>query len=258
MKHSILSILLILASSLFVSAQGITFTGQVVDVLDGQTFVLETPRSRITVRLQYIDAPDKSQSLYDTVKDHLTTLIKGKTVTVQMQALSRNVTIGRGWLNGIDLSRQLLRDGAAWYSVPDADRQTVNDRNSYQEMERMARDERRGIWGIPDLTPAWQIRVEREKAEQARKEAEQKELLAKIARSGLPSTPTLGMTYTELIYLCGSEPNDFLSFDESEKGAKNYASLKFTRERANNLCFGRFTFNDGRLSSISRDSADIR
>ena len=149
-----LSILLFAATG---SAQMNSLNGEVVDVIDGHTFILDTSRVRYTVQLQFIDPPESTQPLFDTVKQHLTSMIKNKSVYVRVRGMNGNVYSGKVSLNGVDISMQLLRDGAAWYSLPESQSQEASERIQYLEMEKQARSDKRGVWGIPDIRPAWEL-----------------------------------------------------------------------------------------------------
>lgn len=151
--------------------------GKVVDVLTGDTFVLETQSAKFNIRLQYVDAPEATQSLHDVVKSHLSQFILNKQVTVDIGVSSDGTYSGRVFSAGIDLSIQMLRDGAVWYSVPDGILQNTEEKSAYLSYERMARDEKRGVWSISDLRPAYELRLERERILKERLEAQIKELM---------------------------------------------------------------------------------
>jgi endonuclease YncB( thermonuclease family) len=160
----LLVLTLIFASNAF-SQQA--FYGTVVDVIDGKTAVVQlNPQNRITAELDYIEIPEPEQQLNQTVKDHLKNLVLGKEVEFVARVLMPTRLIGRMYLrNGyIDISQQMLRDGAAWYAVAEKIRQNPTESENYQLVEAQAKLEKRGVWGIENLKPAWEFRAEREKA----------------------------------------------------------------------------------------------
>jgi endonuclease YncB( thermonuclease family) len=138
--------------------------GRVVDIIDGKTIMIETAaEAKLNVKLQFIEVPELGQSLADVVKEHLRKLALGKTVLLQARSLSGGAQLIGRVLNGnIDLSEQMLRDGAAWYAILEKDSQDSNEHEVYQTTEKAAKSERRGVWGIEGLRPAWEFRAEKQ------------------------------------------------------------------------------------------------
>ena len=141
--------------------------GRVVDIINGKTIIIETTAEvRLTVELQFIEVPEPGQPLADVVREHLQKLALGKTVLLQAKSLSAGTQLTGRVLNGnIDLSEQMLRDGAAWYAILKKDSQDSNEREVYQATETTAKSERRGVWGIRALKPAWEFRAEKQASE---------------------------------------------------------------------------------------------
>jgi endonuclease YncB( thermonuclease family) len=136
------------------------FGGRVVEVIDGKTCVIQLPAGQLTAVLQYIEIPDPEQPLYKTVKDHLQSLVLDKAVEFLPRGVMRDKTVGQLLVKGVDVSQQMLRDGAAWYSIPEKDGQDKTESLIYQDNETQARTEKRGIWGVPNLKPVWEFRAE--------------------------------------------------------------------------------------------------
>jgi endonuclease YncB( thermonuclease family) len=145
------------------------FGGRVVEVVDGKTAVIQVPTGgKITVVLQFIEIPEAEQPLRQTVKEHLENLVLGKTVEVMPRRILSNASVGQVFLNGVDISQQMLRDGAAWYALPEKSAQDAGESELYQTTEAQAKTEKRGVWGVEDLKPAWEFRAEKEiRAQQA-------------------------------------------------------------------------------------------
>ena len=154
----LLVMLFIAATSISATAQ-LRTGGEVVDVIDGKTVVVAAPTGRITVELQYIDVPEPSQLLHSAVKDHLRTLLIGKSVELQTKGFTRGKVNGKLVLGGVDVSQQLLRDGAAWHLPSNMSGQTSQEFSSYADAESLARKEKLGVWSINGLEPAWEFRA---------------------------------------------------------------------------------------------------
>ncbi len=147
------------------------FAGMVTEVIDGRTCVVQMSGRKVTVVLQYIEIPDPAQPLYQTVKDHLQKLVLGKTVEFLPRIVMKDRTAGQLLIKGVDISQQMLRDGAAWYSIPEQSGQDPAESLVYIDNESQAKAEKRGVWSRTDLQPSWEFRAE-QAAIQRRKDAE--------------------------------------------------------------------------------------
>ncbi|HEY8560897.1 MAG TPA: thermonuclease family protein [Pyrinomonadaceae bacterium] len=136
-------------------------TGRVVDVIDGKTCVIELYNKKLTAVLQFIETPDPEQPLYEETKTHLQALVLNKNIEFIPRGVMGDKAIGRLFVKGIDVSQQMLRDGAAWYSVAERTSQGEDESQLYQENETQAKTEKRGVWGVADLVPVWEFRAER-------------------------------------------------------------------------------------------------
>ena len=162
---SILASFAILVFAVSAAAQ-MTVTGEVIDVIDGKTVIISIPTGKVRAELQYIDVPVTGQQLSETVKEHLRNLVFGKIVAYRAQTLFKDRTVGRLLVNNIDVSQQMLRDGAAWH-VQNRSSQEKIEMENYAASETDARNEKRGVWSIPDLKPSMTSRLEQQIAAQA-------------------------------------------------------------------------------------------
>jgi endonuclease YncB( thermonuclease family) len=160
----LLLVTVFVAASAMVAAAQLRTGGQIVEVLDGKTVIVAVPTGRLTVELQYIDVPEPGQSLHGVIKDHVRTLLLGKSVELQTKGFTRGKVTGKLVLDGVDVSQQLLRNGAAWHLAIEMSGQSRDEFGSYAESESQARQEKRGVWSVADMEPAWQFRA---KAKQA-------------------------------------------------------------------------------------------
>jgi micrococcal nuclease len=132
-----------------------TFDGKVTAIVDGRTISVEVAQNKaVQVELNCIEVPEPEQQLAETVKEHLAVLVLNKTVKVRQLRNFVDFIVAEVYLGEINISLQMLRDGAAWkYGCAEED---------YGVVEEAAKKEKRGIWGIPDLKPAWVFRAERD------------------------------------------------------------------------------------------------
>ncbi|HEX8247932.1 MAG TPA: thermonuclease family protein [Pyrinomonadaceae bacterium] len=149
------------------------FSGTVIDVIDGRTVVLEVlAGGKLTFELQYIEVPEPEQQLYQTVREHLQQMVYGKQVEFLPRGVTESKTIGQLFVGGVDVSQQMLRDGAAWHVLPEVSGQEESQRDIYQNNEAQAKAEKRGVWAIEKLQPAWEFRAQKEGIRQQRQSTE--------------------------------------------------------------------------------------
>ncbi len=175
MKNFKLIFLIVLTLTLTFSAfSQRRFDGKVVEVIDGKTAVVQMSNGgKLTIILQYIEIPEPDQPLHQIVKEHLQKLILNQNVEINPRGLAGNATtVGQIFLKDVDISRQMLRDGAAWFAILENGGQSPAQSESYQSHESQAKAEKRGVWGIEGMKPAWEFRAAREEARQAAERAE--------------------------------------------------------------------------------------
>ncbi len=159
-----------------------TLTGRVAEVIDGKTVVIKTANfTKVTVKLQFINVPEEPKNDFTgIVKGHLLQLLEGKTLQFQTRRMADfSMLIGVLTADGVDVSQQMLRDGAAWYAIPEMDNQESAERETYLKVEAAAKAEKRGIWGIKDLKPVWEnTAAKAERPESADKKQPVKSILS--------------------------------------------------------------------------------
>ena len=162
-----LSPLFLIASIVILAVSGLAqrlVTGKVVEIIDGKTFVLDLDSGKMTGTLQYIEVPEPEQPLSRIVRDHLQKLVLGKTVEFMPSGLTSKAAVGKMFLDGIDMGQQLVRDGAAWHLPIDRSGQEPAESNVYENNQTLAKAEKRGIWSIANLTPAWEFREQKDRS----------------------------------------------------------------------------------------------
>src|SRR5687768_11383761 len=114
MIRYIVLLAILLAACSVVHAQT-RLSGNVKEVVDGRTVMLVTGAGPVAVQLQYIEVPEQEQPFHSTVRDHLAKLAVGRNAEFVAVRMSGGRMVGRVTVDGIDLSAQLLVDGAAWH-----------------------------------------------------------------------------------------------------------------------------------------------
>lgn len=150
------------------------FEGVVVEVADGKTVVIDLGQSkRLIAELQGIEVPEPEQELHVTVVEHLQKLLLGKQVQFYPGGWTLPKIKGQLVSSGVDVSQQMLRDGAAWYAPGGR----LDYEHIYKTSEAQAKMEKRGVWAVKNLKPAWEFRLEKE-AVRIKKQKEEEERLA--------------------------------------------------------------------------------
>jgi endonuclease YncB( thermonuclease family) len=134
------------------------FSGTVGKIFDGDSFLVRPAKGRdVDVRLQDIDAPEKSQPYGNTARAALVKLIGERQVfvdVIETDHYGRKVVRVYREPDRLDIAKALVRDGHAWVY-----RRTIHDR-SLIELEEAARAKHLGLWALPetDRLPPWQYR----------------------------------------------------------------------------------------------------
>lgn len=133
-----------------------TVEGLVVEIVDGDTFTLLTPsKEQVSIRVAEIDAPERGQPYGTRARQQLAALIFNKSVTIQVQVVDNyGRLVGRPIVDEVDVSAEMVRAGAAWVY------RTYSEDVDLYELEKDAREEKQGLWGLSDFAqiPPWRWR----------------------------------------------------------------------------------------------------
>jgi len=136
------------------------FTGKVVSLADGDTVTVLVDKTQVKVRLEGIDAPEKSQAFGAKAKTALSDLIGRKDVTVHATGTDRyGRTLGRIIIDGEDVSASMVSKGFAWHY------KEYSDDEDLAKLEETARERKIGIWSEANALPPWEFRKRRKIAD---------------------------------------------------------------------------------------------
>lgn len=132
-----------------------TFKGKVVGVSDGDTIKVMHNGAPDTVRLQFIDCPEKKQDFGQVAKEFTANQCFGKVVQVRTSGRDRyNRCVGEVVLpNYRILNLELVRSGNAWWYE-----QFAKDALQYKLAQDKARASHKGLWGQVKPLPPWEFR----------------------------------------------------------------------------------------------------
>lgn len=134
--------------------------GRVTAIADGDTLtVLDAAKRQHKIRLQGVDAPERSQAFGTRARQHLSDLVFGKDVKVRIDKKDRyGRSVSIVILNGIDINLTMIQAGFAWHYKQYEREQSEEERTAYAEAEENARKAKRGLWADSQPTPPWEYR----------------------------------------------------------------------------------------------------
>jgi endonuclease YncB( thermonuclease family) len=128
--------------------------GKVTAIMDGDTFdMLVAGNLTMRMRLYGIDCPEKSQPYSQKAKNKLSGLVFGKNVRAVKKDVDRyGRTVAIVFVDSVNVNEAMLRAGLAWHFMR-------YDRNPrWAEIERRAREARKGLWADPGAIAPWAFR----------------------------------------------------------------------------------------------------
>lgn len=134
------------------------FYGPFVSVTDGDTFKAKVQGVIMDFRLESLDAPEHDQPYGEKAKAELLSMIRGQQLVLVPSDTDRyGRTVVRLWVGKLDVNREMVRRGAAWFNS-----EYSNDALLYDE-ENRARDGKRGLWALAlkDRVEPWIWRKEK-------------------------------------------------------------------------------------------------
>jgi micrococcal nuclease len=139
-----------------------TLVGRVVEVREGDRFVIKAEGELHVVRLDAIDAPDPGQPYVGESRDLLKDRVLGKEVRAKLtRASDDEAAVGQAWINGRSINRLMIANGAAWYWCEPG----VTRSKTLKNLEHEVRATGRGLWGQPHPVAPWQFRADKASAE---------------------------------------------------------------------------------------------
>lgn len=143
------------------TAEAREIVGRVVSVADGDTItLLDGDKQQHKIRLDGIDAPEKSQAFGDRSKQSLSDLAHGRDARAdchKTDPYGREVC--KVLVDGVDVNLEQVRRGMAWHFKRYEREQRPEDRRAYADAEVEARSARRGLWRDAQPMPPWEWRA---------------------------------------------------------------------------------------------------
>jgi micrococcal nuclease len=130
--------------------------GRVTKVIDGDSFVLKTKKKAYEIRMWGIDCPEYTQPFSSEARAIARRYLKGKNVQVEVKYLDKyNRSIGVASYGNEIINEKLVREGAAWVYKRYC---RTSICKKWDDIEKMARSSKRGLWNDKDAVPPWKWR----------------------------------------------------------------------------------------------------
>jgi endonuclease YncB( thermonuclease family) len=131
-----------------------THLWKVVGVHDGDTVTcIDEANQQQKIRLAEIDAPEVSQDFGKVSREALAGMVFGKTIQVVDDGKDRyGRWVGRLYVDGIDVNRQMVATGMAWHYA------AYSKDSSLAALQSQAQAQRLGLWSQPNPMPPWDYR----------------------------------------------------------------------------------------------------
>lgn len=148
------------ATLLPLAAAAVEFDGTIVGVADGDTVtLLDASKTQHRIRLDGIDAPERTQPHGQRARQSLAALAHGKPARADCPKIDRyGRAVCRVFIDGVDVGLEQIRRGFAWHYVKYAHEQRAIDRLNYARAEGDARATSAGLWSFSDPVPPWDYR----------------------------------------------------------------------------------------------------
>jgi endonuclease YncB( thermonuclease family) len=154
-----LAVVLVVVAGTWVAQRPVVLREEtVVDVLDGDSLVLQRGGERLQIRLYGVDCPERGQPYSARAREFTRSVALNRRVTVAIRdedpygRLVSEVTLPDGRV----LNQLLVGEGWAWWYRHHAEGDRVLAR-----LEEEARVAGRGLWADRDPTPPWDYRAAR-------------------------------------------------------------------------------------------------
>ena len=131
-----------------------TIQGKVVRVSDGDTItILDEAKVQHKVRLNRIDAPEKSQAFGEASRKHLANMVANKVVKVEWAKKDKYGRIlGDVIVGEVNVNLRMVQGGMAWHF------KRFDNTPIYAQAENEARAKKVGLWADPNPIPPWDFR----------------------------------------------------------------------------------------------------
>lgn len=158
--------LLIVIPLLVQSAYAEILSGRVIGVADGDTItVLDSTNTKHKIRLNGIDAPEKSQAFGNISKKSLSDIVFNKQINVEWHKYDRyGRKVGKIYVDNEDVCLEQIRRGLVWFNIKYKGELVQRDRITYVQAHQEAERNKIGLWVDKNPIPPWEFRKQQRQA----------------------------------------------------------------------------------------------
>ena len=128
------------------------FNGTVIRVIDGDTYVFQTIEGSFIVRMQGIDAPERTQPFSKESAEFLSKYLNKDAITRVKGTDRYGRRLGTLFIGDQDINLLSIRGGYSWHY-----KQYLKDQE-YAKAEEYARENKLGLWNSGNPVPPWKWR----------------------------------------------------------------------------------------------------
>jgi len=141
----------------------VALRGRVTGIVDGDTInVLIMAKRQISVRIAFIDAPERGQAFGQRAKAIISGLAFGKDVILRPHTIDRRGRlVARVLVDNQDAGLELLKQGLCWVYEKYVGEALPEIQTNYWAAQATAQSHRLGLWPDPDPVPPWKWRGEK-------------------------------------------------------------------------------------------------
>ena len=121
------------------AANSFAFKAMVIDVLDGDTIIVLRNKTRLTVKLPGIDAPELDQPFGPEAKRFAAKLVKGRVVTIETAEAGNPIYGGVRFSKNRILAHEMVKAGFAWTT-------SMDKTSTFAKVQATAKAARLGLW----------------------------------------------------------------------------------------------------------------
>jgi micrococcal nuclease len=135
-----------------------TFTGQVIDVADGDTITVSRDGVQEKIRLSAVDCPESTQEHGQEAKRYTESMVKGKRVRINPETKDQyGRTVAMVLINGVNLNEQIVANGHGWVFRKYCKEAYCGD---WLRIEEKAKSAGKGLWAKANPQAPWDYRAE--------------------------------------------------------------------------------------------------
>ena len=153
--------LLVMVLTLIIPSLCHAWSGEVVYVVDGDTFDVERDGKKVRVRLYGVDTPERSQWYGQNAKTFTSSQVMGKMVEVQETGRAAwDRAEGIVMIGNLNINRHIVEYGYAWVDPRYCKKTFCSE---WSDLEAEAKTAKRGLWKNAKAIPPWDYRRSKRK-----------------------------------------------------------------------------------------------